>query len=186
MKTVADTVQLHVSNILFADLQNGVNTVQKTILYTNMRACFQIVVSSFDDVDDQIAGAHAVLDGAESSSTVPQTVLAINQAMSMLPEFTTASSSGTSTDGADGTGAGTDGIGTGTGETGTGTGGTGTGTGGTGTGTGGTGTGTGETGTGTGGTGTGTGETGTGINNVDAAAIQEANEVKIICRVNIL
>ena len=129
-----------------------------------MYVCLQLFMPSFDDVDDQIVNAHSVLDGAESSSTVTQTVLAINQAISLLPEFTTASSPGTVTDGADGTGTGTDGTGTGTGGTGTGTGGTGTGTGGT---------------------GTGTDGSSTGTDDMDAAAIQETNEVEKICRVNI-
>ena len=93
-------------------------------------------MSSFDDVDDQIASAHTVLDGAEASASIPQTVSGINQATSMLPEFTTASVTGT-------------------------------------------GTGTGGTGTGTGGTGTGTDGSSTGTDDMDAAAIQEANEVEI-------
>ena len=90
---------------------------------------------SFDDVDDQIVNAHTVLDGAEASASIPQTVSGINQAISMLPEFTTASVTGT--------------------------------------------------GTGTGGTGTGTDGSSTGTDDMDAAAIQEANEVEKICRVNI-
>ena len=94
-----------------------------------MYVCLQLFMPSFDDVDDQIVNAHTVLDGAEASDSIPQTVSGINQAISMLPEFTTASVTGT--------------------------------------------------GTGTGGTGTGTGGTGTGTGDRDAAAIQEANEVKI-------
>ena len=114
-----------------------------------MYVCLQLFMPSFDDVDDQIVNAHSVLDGAEASASIPQTVSGINQAISMLPEFTTASVTGT------------------------------------GTGTGGTGTGTIGTGTGTGGTGTGTDGSSTGTDDMDAAAIQEANEVEKICRVNI-